>query len=244
MNSKELLEFLNKRFQNDFWDESYAINGLQVEAPKEIDKIVFAVDASLELFEKSKDADLIIVHHGLFWKGANQVITKNMFKKAKTLLDNNIGLYAIHLPLDYDNELGNNAEIIKTLNLNYLKDFNQVGKIAQTKQEISFEEFNNLVKEKINPNTKSLKFNNKVSKVAIVSGSGAKSIYEAINENCDTLITGDQSHAIYHEAKENNINLIFSGHYATEVFGVKALMKELENKFKLKCEFINIPTNL
>ena len=245
--SKEIIEYLDTRFseKENLWNEGYSLNGLQVECPKLIKKIVFAVDASLELFEKANDADLIIVHHGIIWKNTpKERIIKNEYKKLKTLIQNDTGLYAVHLPLDFDEEIGNNVGIAKTLDLIEIEKLGLVSKTAKTKKPMSFEEFSEIVKNKINPNSKFIKFTDKVNKIGISSGGGKHDLNNAIKEGCDTFITGDSAHSIYHTAKENDINLIFSGHYSTETFGVMALMNLIKDKFDIEVEFIDINTGL
>jgi len=244
MDAKKIYEFLEKTLLCEFWQEPYGVNGLQVEGPSNIKKIIFAVDASLELFEK--DADLFVVHHGIIWKKQGILtITDNYYKRASALIKENKGLFAVHLPLDYHIECGNTNQLCKLLNLKVLNRFDDFGLVGELKKNVSYEEFIKEVEIKLNSDVKHFKFSKKIEKIGVSCGAAASSIYAAINVGCDTFITGQQDHSIYHIAKEEKINLIFAGHYATETLGIISLMKLVKQKFpKIECVFEDIPTGL
>jgi len=217
-------------------------NGLEVEGKDEIKKIGFSVDACLESFQKAVSAkcDLLIVHHGMFW-GDIEYVTDITYERVKHLIKNDIALYAAHLPLDVHPEVGNNVQLAKLLNLEIQNTFCKyrnidVGIICKNDTD-----FDDLVKriQKHFP-VKYMKFNNLSKKVGIITGSGGLGIKEAVDKGCDTFITGEMRYIDYHPIKEYEINIIYGGHYATEVWGLKALMDNIQKKFNINCEFLDL----
>ncbi len=244
----EIAEFLDKELDiNGIEDDSS--NGLQVENAGEIKKIGFAVDACLETFQQAVEAgcQMLIVHHGLFWNKGKFYLTGTSYSKMKFLLENNLAVYAAHLPLDLHSEYGNNAQLAKLLDLQKVEPFGvhhekAIGVKGEFSATISIKEIKkNLEKNKLQALT--LPFGkDKIKTIAIISGGAAGQVEEAIQNKVDLYITGEPMHHVYHLVKEANINVIFGGHYETEVWGVKALMPVLKDKFKVKVEFIDVPT--
>lgn len=243
--AKKITEFLNEELQIYDIDDS-SCNGLQVENSGEITKVGFAVDACRETYEKAAQAgcQMLIVHHGMIWDGLKS-IKGNIYQNIKFLISNNLALYGVHLPLDLHNKYGNNVELARILNLQNLKAFGYhrrkalgfIGETATILNEIKRILQENKIK------TESLDFGpNEIKKVAIISGGGSKELVQAISAGADLYLTGESLHFAYHLAKENKINVIFGGHYETEVFGVKALMPLLKEKFNVETEFIDVPT--
>ncbi len=245
VNAKQIAEFLDEELDITIIEDSSS-NGLQVENTGEITKIGFAVDACMETFQKAfhSGCQMIIAHHGMIWNGI-KYIKGNTYQNIKYLISNNLALYAAHLPLDMHNKYGNNARLAELLNLNELKAFGYfngkaIGFIGETKT--TLEQVKQTLLEK-GMKTIALPFGpNEIKKVAIVSGAAPKEAYQAISAKADLYFTGEPSHYLHHLAKENNLNIIFGGHYETEVWGVKALMPLLQEKFKIEVEFINVPT--
>ncbi len=242
-----LLKYLNKLLEIDKFNFDIAINGLQVEGSKKIAKIITGVSASIELFEKAEEekADCVIVHHGLFWYGKPVAITGNHYRRVKILIRNNINLLAYHLPLDAHIELGNNFLIAKTLGLENLKPFGEFNKIyigCKGETNYKIEDFKTLCERAFRREPLIFPFGPKfIKKVGIISGAAQKELVQAIEEGLDTYITGEVSEWVMHMAKENNINFISAGHYATETFGIKALGQHISDKFDVEVKFIDIP---
>ena len=239
----EIVNWLNSYLGIADFPQDQSINGLQVEACNEVKRIGVAVDACLEVFEKAEREriDLLIVHHGLYWRAISPCITKAMISRVKHLLNKKISLYAAHLPLDAHEEVGNNVQIIRTLG------FEPLGKIDEIawfcKLQINFQELIDIVSEKIAEPKMILNFGpEKIEKLVVASGGGTHHIFEL--EGGETLLTGEFNHYGFHYAKELGINVIVCGHYATEVFGVKALGRKIKEEFGIKCFFIDVPTNL
>ncbi len=240
-----LADFLNISSVPDF-----GYNGIQVENIGEIKKVAFAVDACEETIEKAIAAkcNLLVVHHGLFW-GKDLPITGGHYRRIKALLDNNIGLLSYHLPLDGHPEAGNNAQILKHLNAANLipcgfhKGF-AVGFIGELATPTSLED----IAKKLEVPADSLKIlpfgKKEVTKVGVLSGGGGHYFQDFIDAGAEVFITGDAEHILYHSAKEQGANIIFAGHYHTEIWGVKKLQDIIASTFGLDTEFISVPTGL
>ena len=251
MKLKELTELLNNEIGiEEFEGIDISLNGLQV-GDKELDvkKIAFAVDACQATIEKAVKAssDLLVVHHGLFW-GKPLSITDSHFKRVKTLLDNNLGLYACHLPLDASDTYGNNISIAKTLKLKDIQKFGwyhskQIGFSGRLAEALTPKEIIN--KLGINyERTRVLPFGkDKIEKVGIISGGAPYEVNEALKDGLDAYITGECAHEVYHTCEEGKINMICLGHYSSETFGVKAVKAFLEAK-GFATVFVDVPTNL
>ncbi len=244
----EIVSFLDSYLNISEWENiDSSKNGLQVESCNSIEKVAFSVDACMDSFKKAVEtkANLLITHHGLFWKDFKG-ITGIMAKRLKYLIKNELSLYAAHLPLDAHPEVGNNIQIAKILEMDIEGAFAQYhGKTIGFYGKIE-DSINNIAKkleEKLKTKPLVLEFSKNISKAGVVSGRGGFSIYDAEKLDIDLLITGEAEHSIYHTAKELGISLIFAGHYATEVVGLKALMKKVR-ELGLETVFIDCPTGI
>ncbi len=243
-NLKELTKFLNQYLKVDeVEDKSW--NGLQVEGAKTVEKIAFCVTAGGEVFEEmlEEDPDLIIVHHGIFWKKSNPSIKTWMKKRIKPLLETDTSLYAVHLPLDKHEEVGNNAQILKKVSIKPKERIaDDVGWVGETDQNLF--EIVEKIEEILDKDCKLLNFGpEEVKKVGAISGAGGGYIYEALDKNLDLLITGEERD-IAEVAKDGNINVLFLGHYASETLGIIALKKKIQKKFNVDTIFLDFPTAL
>jgi dinuclear metal center YbgI/SA1388 family protein len=230
-------------------DYDGAANGLQVENSGAVTKIAAAVDASIVTVKLAiaAKADLLIVHHGLFWSPRQPWTGKN-YELMQLLLENNVAIYSSHLPLDAHPTLGNNAQLCAALGLKNLKPFflthgQTIGFKSQTK--ISREELTKKLecatgaKPKIIPGGKSI-----CEKIGVVTGGAGAELKLAASEGVDTFITGEGPHWTYALAEELGLNVFYGGHYATETFGVKALAADLSKKIKMPWTFLDHPTGL
>jgi len=240
----EIVHFCDERvYTSSIADFAGALNGLQVANRKKITKIGAAVDAGKAPFEKAVAAgvDFLIVHHGLFW-GSPQPVTDVYYEKLRLLIDHECALYSSHLPLDCHPEIGNNALIAKNLGLKTVGTFspyegNDIGVIAAlTKDRMAL---NDDLKALFPSTFKAIEFGSEQpEKIGILSGSGAGCIDHLIQCGIDTLITGELRQNHFNLAQELKLNLYPCGHYATEIFGVRALAAEVAEKFQLPWEFI------
>ena len=229
-----------------------SLNGLQIgRRDKEVRKIAYSVDAALETMCRAveAEADMLLVHHGIFW-GQVYPVVGPAFERFRTLIEHDLSLYAVHLPLDYHPQVGNNAVMAEHLGLLDIAPFGlyrgaSIGwkgrlEVPRTTREIAETLFGTA-----DEVLSLLPFGpEKVETVGIVSGGAPKSVSEAIGEGLDLFVTGDASHTIYHEALEGGINVIFGGHYATETWGVRRLASLLSDKFGLETVEIDLPTGL
>lgn len=246
----KLVDFLDGYLDIGSWEDR-SMNGLQVEGKRTFSKVGFAVDASLETFKeaKSRDIDLIVVHHGLIWGGIDY-IRGFVSERLKILLKNEISLYAAHLPLDAHPEVGNNAQIVKLLGAKIEEPFGEykgraIGFTGSFEEEVGLTDILDTLSTELETDVKVLDFGkSRVKKIAAISGGGAFGVPEAADKGVDVFITGEPEHSAYHTAKESGLNVVFAGHYATETLGVKALMEIVKAKITPKVEFIDIPTGL
>ena len=243
-----ITRFLNKELRTSKIAD-HSRNGLQVRGKKEVKKIVFGVDACMELAVKAKKekADLIIVHHGLLWK--RQEDKGGLRKKVVSFLKKNkISLYASHLPLDLHPIYGNNKQLCNITGIDIKGTMGKyhgiyIGMYGTLKTGVA--SLTNKLNKKLKTKCIVHNFGKKqVKKIAVVSGCAPDLVVGAKQIGCDTFITGEAMHSHYHVNKELAMNVIHAGHYATETLGVKALEKLLKTRFKLKTKFVDIPTNL
>jgi len=250
MKLNEIVDFLDDFLKIKEWEDR-SMNGLQVEGKNQVSKIAFAVDASIEAFRRTKkaNADMIIVHHGLIWGGIERV-RGIVMKRLKFLLENEISLYAAHLPLDAHPEIGNNVELLRIVGAEIKEPFGiyhgkQIGYSGTLKRSKKLNEVKKMLDDKLGVDSRILRFGReRVKKVAAVSGGGAFAVPEAGEKGIDLFITGEAEHSAYHAANESSLNVIFAGHYATETTGIKALMNVIGKRFDVDVEFIDIPTGL
>ncbi|HSR01372.1 MAG TPA: Nif3-like dinuclear metal center hexameric protein [Methylophilaceae bacterium] len=244
MQLKELDNYIAQLLQPERFND-YCPNGLQVEGKTEIKSIVTGVTANMALLEAAQavNADTILVHHGYFWRGESPVVTGIKKRRLQFLLAHDINLFAYHLPLDANLELGNNVMLGKVLEFGsvaYLDDKNMMPWI-QLKQEKRLSVFADEVGLKLNRQVQYIGQPDKLIKtVAWCTGAAQSYIEQAILHDVDVFISGEISEQTVHMARESNTAYISAGHHATERYGIKALGEHLAEKFKLQHQFIDI----
>jgi len=224
-------------------------NGLQVQGAERVTRVAYAVDVSVQTIRAAEKAraEFLIVHHGLWW-GKHVQITGTMHARVAGLIRAGMSLYAAHLPLDCHPRVGNNVELARLLGLRVKEPFGEykgtmIGVSATAARPLARKAFTARVAKALDTSPELLAFGpSSIRRVAIVSGGGAMLAEEAARAGCDTLFTGESSHAAVHPAREAGINLVFGGHYATETVGLKALQRHLAKQFSLSGEFISAPT--
>jgi dinuclear metal center YbgI/SA1388 family protein len=237
---------------DEFSGADVALNGLQVANDKQsVEKAAFAVDACLESIRRAAEwgADLLFVHHGLFW-GRPLAVTGGHYQRLRALIQADLALYAVHLPLDMHPQLGNNAGLARRIGLQQLEPFGEyrgmkIGFKGSLPEAMSLEQVVRACCGSNEQGINVLPFGpESVSTVGIVSGGAADEAYQAVDEKLDLFITGDASHTIYHHCLEGGINVIFGGHYLTETYGVTLLSEKLRSESNLQTRFFDIPTGL
>ena len=247
----EIVTFCNTRTrQAEIRDFDGAYNGLQLENKGSVTKIAAAVDGSRANFEAAvaAKADFLICHHGLFWTAPIPITGAN-YKKFKYALDQNLAVYGAHLPLDCHPEIGNNALLAKELGLKACGSFLPYeGKNIATIVEgpAGGREAVSAKLKTLFPKTfQEIEYGSKEpKKIAILTGSGQSAVPKLIENGIDTLITGELRQQHFTMAQELGLNLYPCGHYATEVFGVKALAAEAAAAFDLDWVFLDQPCPL
>ena len=247
---QDIVAFLDTELRiSEIPDYSGAMNGLQLENGGAVKKVAAAVDASLPVVEKAvaAGADLLVVHHGMFWQGA-QPLTRAFYRKIKTAMDAGLAIYSAHLPLDVHPVLGNNALLMEALGLKpdgTFFDWKGIDLGLTAKVEISRDSLVERVAEAVGgPVHVCPGGSGVVRKVGVVTGGAGSEVALCAAAGMDTFITGEGPHWSYPMAEELGINVLYAGHYATETFGVKALMGRLANDFTLDSEFIDHPSGL
>lgn len=238
---------------NDFPDYGGAVNGLQIANGGYVTRVAVAVDASLSAISEAAaiKANLLVVHHGMFWAGVQPLIGTS-YQKQRTLLTNDIAVYSSHLPLDAHPHLGNNARLAEALGLSAQRGFgryktvdigvsgdcDEAADVIVERAQIFASRYGGTVRTSVSPAGR------RTRRWAMISGGGAstESLREARERGIDTLIVGEGAHHTTVEAIEDDLLVIYAGHYATETLGVQALGAWLATRFGLPWSFLHLPT--
>jgi dinuclear metal center YbgI/SA1388 family protein len=250
MDIHELVRHLDEYLQiGQIPDYPAALNGLQVENSGSVSRIAAAVDATEASIQEAvrRSCDLLLVHHGLFWDG-HIPVTRRRYRRLKQLLTSNVAVYASHLPLDVHPVVGNNAQLAKALGIKPQGTFGKYQNIEigtwgtlNVTREILAARLDDVLGGRVRMLAGGPE---KLTRVGVVTGGAGSMIADAVNAQLDAFITGEGSHHTYFDAMENGINVYYGGHYATETFGVKALAQQLQEKFGIPWEFVDLPTGL
>ncbi len=246
----KIVAYCDAALQTDaFEDWTGAFNGLQVENRGIVRQVAAAVDANLTTCRLAVEAgaNLLIAHHGLFWRPGHPW-TGHRYKLIRLLMDYDLAVYSSHLPLDAHAEWGNNILICRALKLENPKPFfpckgRQIGFRARsaTPRDQLLGQLASILGDHplLIPGGPEICRN-----IGVVSGGAGAELSQVAAEGIDTFITGEGPHWTHALAEELGLNVIYGGHYATETFGVKALARELELKFRLPWFFVEHPTGL
>lgn len=225
----------------------YCPNGLQVEGRDSVQRIVTGVTACQALLDAAADmnADMVLVHHGFFWKNENPCVVGMKQRRLKTLLINEMSLVAYHLPLDIHPEVGNNAQLAQRLGLlidgpleaNNPRSIGLIGHLPEPLQPADFAAH---VGRALGREPLLVAGNAPIKRVAWCTGGAQGYIEHAIAAGVDAYITGEVSESTVHSARENGLSFLAAGHHATERYGVQALGNWLAQRFALEHLFIEI----
>ncbi len=246
MKLREVVDWMNGELRIDeIEDYPNAHNGLQLEnASGDVTRVVAAVDGCEAVIEAAVDAgaDLLIVHHGMMWGGA-QRLEGAAFRKLRTAMEGGLAVYSSHLPLDQHPRLGNNAILAREIGMEECEPFAKYGLRAYLDIELG-----NLIDrvERVvgGPAHLAPGGPDRVRRIGVVTGGGGDLVAKVAAEGIDTFVTGEGANHTYTLAEELGVNLIYAGHYATETFGVKALAAEVADRWDVPWEFIDHPTGL
>jgi dinuclear metal center YbgI/SA1388 family protein len=233
----------------EFTDYPGAVNGLQVQNSGRVTRIAAAVDASLTTVRLAINAgaNLLIVHHGLFWSPSHPW-TGRRYELIKTLLNADMAVYSSHLPLDAHPTLGNNALLARALDIRkFTPFFFEKGRHLGVRGNLNIDrdELARRLEKATEASAKILPGGPaRCRKIGIVTGGAGAEMKIAAAEGVDTFVTGEGPHWTFALAEDLGINVLYGGHYATETFGVKALAERLAKKFRVPWSFIDHPTGL
>ena len=252
MQLESVLQYLEKYLTvAEHPDYGVALNGLQVAGPDQVQKIVTAVDASQATIEAAVEleADLLLVHHGLFWDGL-QPVTGRRYRRLKLLFDNELAVYACHLPLDSHPEVGNCALLARALGIEpegRLGEYKgaPLGWWGRLPQPTTSESLSERVSEVVGGPVRVLHGGpDRIERIGVLTGGGGSFIHEAAELGLDAYVTGEGAHHNFFDAEEYGITVLLAGHYATETFGVRALGEHLAERFGIEAVFVDRPTHL
>jgi len=255
MTLNELDTYFNSFLKKEEFPGDPSHNGIQISnsAPdsRQITKAAFAVDACLATAEKAAElhAQILFVHHGIFW-GSCDTITGNHYSRIASFIKNDVALYASHIPLDANQETGNNYGMARRLGMTDLKPFGEwrgmmIGVKGILPHPVSITE---LAQQMLLKNEKPLHIlpfgKKEIRSVAIITGGAGEDEVQAVRAGVDAYITGEVGHEDYHPIEESHINVIAGGHYQTETIGVNLVRAKLEKEKGIETVFIDIPTGL
>jgi dinuclear metal center YbgI/SA1388 family protein len=222
----------------------YGPMGLQVEGSPEVTKMACGVSASRDLFERAAEAgaELVLVHHGLFWDNETRVVTRGTRERLRILFDHDITLAAYHLALDAHEELGNGALLCRELGVEPESRFTEWGFGGPLEAPLSADAFAARVRERLDRPPLVFSYGpEEIRRVAVLTGGGARYLPQAVAEGYDCFVTGEASEPTKHAAKEAGIHFVAAGHYATETFGVKALSARIADELGVEWKFVDLP---
>lgn len=247
---EELVSFLDEELRlGEIPDYPGALNGLQLGAGGEVTRVAAAVDASLPVVEQAvaAGAQLLVVHHGMFWNGAKPV-TGALYRKFKGAIEAGLAIYSAHIPLDVHPRFGNNARLVEELGLVGCEPFFDWkgislgirGRFEGTREELVVKAAGVLgASPHVCPAGRA-----DAGVVGVISGGCGSEVEAIAKAGIDTFLTGEGPHWSYTAAEELGLNVLYGGHYATETFGVRAICAHLSERFALEDVFLDHPTGM
>ena len=239
----EILAYAAELLQVDAFPE-YGPAGAQVLGSEEVERVACGVSSSLELFERAAEvgAQLVLVHHGLFWRNEPLVVDRRLRGRLEALFAAELTLAAYHLPLDAHPEIGNNAQLALRLGVHREASFGRIGLGGRVEEPVHVEAFAERVRSAVEREPLVFPFGPaEIRRVAVSTGAAGHDLIQAAHEGYDVFLTGEAEEPNLHSAKELGIHFVAGGHYATERLGVQALAARLAERFGLDWEFVDIP---
>lgn len=243
----ELVSYCNQLLNIQAF-EDYCPNGLQVEACQQVNKIVTGVTASEALIDAAIElnADVLMVHHGYFWRGESPALTGIKARRIQKLMNNGISLIAYHLPLDAHPVLGNNVQLAKKLHLIAERGLdnsaNPIGLIGRLNHPMAVDVFAKQITQSLQRPCLTIANDDRklLTTVAWCTGAAQSYIEKAAAAGVDCFISGEISEQTVHLARELGIAYFACGHHATERYGIKALGEHITSERRVDCQFVDI----
>jgi dinuclear metal center YbgI/SA1388 family protein len=222
----------------------YGPMGLQVVGADEVRKIAAGVSSSRELFERAAKAgaQLLVVHHGLFWENDPRIVDRQMRARLQALFDGDITLAAYHLALDAHPEIGNNALLAGLLGIDSRERVLEWGFGGALEAPATLEELAARLEQATGREPQVFDGGpDRIERVAVITGGAARLFPQIAALGYDAYVTGEPAEPTLHAARELGVHFLAGGHYATETFGIKALAERLSDRFDLDWEFLDLP---
>jgi len=234
----EIAAYANALLEVERWPE-FAPQGLQVLGADEVDLLLCGVSSSRELFEHAGEigAQMVLVHHGLFWRNEPLVVDRRLRGRLQALFRADASLLAYHLALDAHAELGNAAQLASRIGASADGPFGGVG-VSCALDGLAIEELTTRVQEAVDREPLVFPFGpQRIERLAVSTGAAGYDLIRAAHEGFDALLTGEPEEPNYATAKELGIHLLAAGHHATERFGVQALAEHLASTFAIEWRY-------
>ena len=243
---RELHQYCNELLETGRFRD-YCPNGLQVEGRGEVRKIAAAVTANQSVIDEAVawGADVLLVHHGYFWRGEDEPIVGMKRRRIAALIEADMSLMAYHLPLDAHPELGNNAQLAARLGIEGAEpldpdDRASVGNVATLESPMSVSDLMEKVRAVTGREPTVIgEMDTPLNRVAWCTGAAQGYIDKAVAAGADAYLSGEISEPTFHAAIEQGIVYIAAGHHATERYGVQALAEHLAGHFSLEWQFFD-----
>jgi dinuclear metal center YbgI/SA1388 family protein len=239
----DILDYARELLDLDAFHD-YGPMGLQVVGADEVTKIVAGVSSSRELFERAGEAgaQLLIVHHGLFWENDPRIVDRQMRARLQALFQGDITLAAYHLALDAHPEIGNNALLAGLLGIDSRERVLEWGFGGALEAPTTLEELAGRLAHATGRQPQVFDGGpDPIERVAVITGGAAKLFPQIAAMGYDAYVTGEPAEPTLHAARELGVHFLAGGHYATETFGIKALAEKLADRFDLEWEFLDLP---
>lgn len=244
---RELVSYTNDLLETDLFQD-YCPNGLQVEGASEVRKLVAGVTACQALVDKCVEAgaDLLLVHHGYFWKGEDPRVTGMKRKRLAALIGADISLLAYHLPLDAHPELGNNAQLAKRLDFDVEGRFGagagpKIGYYGTLREPLAAGAFSDRIADRLGRTPLHIAGSREsIRRIGWCTGAAQSYIDQAAELGLDAFLSGEVSEQTTHIVRECGIHYFAAGHHATERYGVQALGEHLARHFGCAYSFIDV----
>ena len=244
----EIISYLDELLQPGAFEDA-GPNGLQVPGAEEVQLVVTGVTAHRELFEQAAEgsAQLVLVHHGLFWDFHPRSISPAMRERLRILFDNDIALAGYHLPLDAHPELGNNALVCEALGFERAEPFGTyhgrtIGFVGRSEGGVPLGELRARCAGEFGRDPFVWDSGPEVvHSLGVVTGAAASVFGEAVASGLDAFLTGEPAEHVMADARESGTHFIAAGHYATETLGVRRLGELLAERFGVEHRFVAVP---
>jgi dinuclear metal center YbgI/SA1388 family protein len=239
----EVLEFASELLDLDSYHD-YGPMGLQVVGADEVTKVAASVSSSREVFERAAEteAQLLIVHHGLFWENDPRIVDRAMRRRLQTLFEADITLAAYHLALDAHPLIGNNAIVAEGLGIKERERVLEWGFGGALEDAVSLSELRGRLEDVTGRPPQIFDGGpERVERVAVITGGAARLFPQIAAMGYDAFVTGEPAEPTMALARELGVHFLAGGHYATETFGIAALAGELATRFGIDWEFVDVP---